>query len=102
MVQDLPAVVHFHGGFLDGMTSRTGDPLNGGILDYWHAERFHAATLGKAGLFMDGVSPEAFGAMKAPSATARTVVLNHRYRVSASRIEEGKLVIDASYELVSE
>ncbi|MBL8850159.1 MAG: hypothetical protein JNG89_10770 [Planctomycetaceae bacterium] len=94
--------VHFHDGFLDGQVARSGEPLTGGILDYWNAERFYATTVAAPGAFMSGVSPEGLHSMVAPSETSPTVVLHHRYRVTESSVVHGVLNIHASYEHVSE
>jgi hypothetical protein len=90
--------VHFHGGFLDGQTTRSGDPVTGGIIDYWNAKQIYDVTGGTVGAFMSGVSPEGLQAMRDPGPTAVTVVLHHRYRVTASRVESGTMILDVSYE----
>ena len=93
-------VVRFHGGFLDGQIVNSEEPLTGGINDYWHPRTLYDTTAGQVGAFMSGVSPEGLNTMKRPSETAPTVVLHHRYRVTACSIEPGVVMLDVAYEYV--
>jgi hypothetical protein len=93
-----PIAVHYHGGFLDGHVSRTGVTRPGDYMETWSASSFYFATRGEIGAFKLGVSPEDWKALTVVKAQTGTISLHHLYRVTASRVEDGTLIIDAAYE----
>lgn len=93
-------IVRFHGGFLDGQISRSDQPLGRGISNYWHPQTIYDVTAGQLGAYMSGVSPDGLSSLKDPSETSPTVVLHHRYRVTAAQLENGRLTLDVQYEYV--
>jgi len=94
--------VHFHGEFLDGHISNSGDPLNGEVTDFWNADAILFVTNAEVGMAMSGVSSEGWREMKAATGTlGETIAMNHTYRVSAVRIENGTMVVDVQHEFGS-
>ena len=93
-----PIAVHYHGGFLDGHVSRTGETPPGGFLEIWSARSFYFSTKGQVGAIMLGVSPDEWAAMPASSQATDRIPLNHLYRVTACRLENGTMNLDAAYE----
>ena len=93
-----PVSVHFHGGFLDGHVSHSGETLRGGYMDIWTADSFYFATKGRVGGMMLGVSPDEWAALGASTQSGDTIPLNHLYRVTACHVENGTMTLDAEYE----
>jgi hypothetical protein len=67
-------------------------------METWSASLFYAATRGEIGAFRLGVSPDEWAAITPRKANSGTITLRHLYRVTASRVEDGTLIIDAAYE----
>jgi len=93
-----PIAVHYHGGFLDGHVSRTGVMRSGEYMETWSASLFYSATRGEIGAFRLGVSPDEWATINVQKAQSGTITLRHLYRVTASRMEDGTLIIEAAYE----
>jgi hypothetical protein len=101
-LHDRPIIVRYYGGFLDGYVSRSGDTRQGGYLQVWSARSFYFATGGQVGAIMRGVSPSQWRALKRARSTRDTIPLHHLYRVTASRIEQGRMFINAIYQVASQ
>ena len=41
---EAPITVHFHGGFLNGHTSHSGESATGEITDFWNADAVYFVT----------------------------------------------------------
>ena len=94
--------VRFHGGFLDGRVSQGDASDTSAGLDFWSPELIYAITGGEVGAVVHGVSPfEDQPVDAAWSGYTQTVVMEHAYRVTASRHENGALVLDVTHELTS-
>jgi len=94
--------VHFHGGFLDGHVSNSGDTLKGEVTDFWNADAILFVTNAEVGMAMSGVSAEGWREMQSSTGTlGETISMNHTYRVTAVRIENGTMVVDVQHEFGS-
>ena len=96
-----PVVVRFHGGFLDGKVSRSGEKPVGAIAEIWNAEAIYFATRGQIGAAMVGLSDEGLLALqRSENVSAKTFIMDHAYRVTALTLDKGVMTIDVQHELV--
>jgi len=96
-----PVVVRFHGGFLDGTESRSGEKPTDAIAEIWNAEAIYFATRGQIGAAMVGLSREGLDALQhVANASAKTFHMDHAYRVTALMLDKGVMTIDVQHELV--
>src|SRR4029079_13499590 len=96
---EVPIIVHFHGSFLDGHISRSGEAATGDITDFWNADAVYYVTMGQTGIAMNGVSPDGWRAMQTERGSGiETIAMDQVYRVTGSRVEDETLVIDVAFE----
>jgi hypothetical protein len=96
-----PIVVRFHGGFLAGRVSRSGEKVLGEIDEIWNADAIYFATRGQVGAAMIGVSEDELQASKERSSiNTKTFRMDHAYRVTRLTLEKGVMTIDVQYEFI--